>query len=293
MHKRNILDEYNYCKAECGDPLSTEENRAILIQMLDALANACTQNGLEYTLSGGTLLGARRHKGFIPWDDDIDVNMPRPDINKLYEITGGKIGKYILAAPGDDRFTGSFFRVYDPDTIMENGLGIKNSKPIYNPVFIDIFPVEGLPDSVFLTKIYYAFASFLRKTMRVAQRDHVAAKTKKQLILNYIGFLPARIFGYDRLVRWFQRFIQLKDFNKSNYVGVMSASKYTIQERISRIGYTTTIDVEFEGKLYKGPSNYDQYLTQLYGDYMKMPPIEKQQTHHTFNVFRKKSSVAR
>ena len=274
---------------DCGEPISMEENRKILLNMLDFLADYCDQHGIRYTLSGGTLLGAIRHHGFIPWDDDIDVNMPRPDIEKLYRISSAKLGKYTLVKPGDDKFTGSFFRLYDPETVMENSLGMKNNHPIYNPVFIDIFPVEGLPDSEHARKNYYNKASFLRKMMRVAQRDNVAAKTKKQLILNYIGYYPARLFGYKRLVRWFQNYIQKYDFETSQYVGVMSASKYKTQEVIDRKGYIQLIDVEFEGKKYHGPSNYDRYLSQLYGkDYMQLPPIEQQKTHHTFKVYRRK-----
>ena len=277
-------------KEDCGQPISMEENREILISMLDALAEYCDTHGIRYTLSGGTLLGAVRHHGFIPWDDDIDINMPRPDIEKLYKISGGRIGAYSLVKPGDDRFTGSFYRLYDNDTVMENSLGMKNSHPVYNPVFIDIFPVEGLPESEGKRKLYYETASILRKMMRVAQRDNVAAKNTRQLILNIIGYYPVRIFGYDRLVRWFQKYIQKYDFEKSDLVGVMSSSKYKTEEVIDREGYVDLIDVEFEGKKYHGPSNYDRYLSQLYGDYMQMPPEEKRKTHHTFKVYRRKSS---
>lgn len=278
-------------KADCGEPISKEDNRRILVDMLDALADFCDSHGIYYTLSGGTLLGAIRHKGFIPWDDDIDVNMPRPDVERLYKESDGRIGKYYLIKPGDDKFTGSFYRIYDMDTVMENSLGMKNDHPTYNPVFIDIFPVEGLPDNELKRKIYYERASIIRKTMRVAQRDNVAAKTKKQLILNYIGYYPAHFIGYKRLVDKFQSFIQRYDFDNANFVGVMSAARFKTEEVIDRTGYITPIDVEFEGKIYHGPSNYDRYLSQLYDDYMELPPVEKRQTHHTFKVYWRKKDI--
>ncbi|MCP1109485.1 lipopolysaccharide cholinephosphotransferase [Lachnospiraceae bacterium PM6-15] len=288
MSSRKFKKELIFTKEDCGEPISLEEHRQIIMQMLESLVAFCVKHHIRYTLSGGTLLGAIRHKGFIPWDDDIDINMPRPDIEKLYKISKGKIDKYLLVAPGEDRFTGSFYRLYNLDTIMENELGMKNSKPTYNPVFVDIFPVEGLPKSNILTNIYYFTATILRKTMRVAQRSNVAAKNRKELLLNYLGYLPSRIIGYKRLVRWFQKYIQSIPFNNAEYVGVMSAAKHTTEEKIDKKGYLTPIEVEFEGKKYRGPANYDAYLSQLYGEYMKMPPIDKQKTHHTFKVFRRK-----
>ena len=89
-------------KEDCGKEMTREESRQIQIDMLDALAAFCDANGLRYFLSGGTLIGAIRHKGFIPWDDEIDVNMPRPDCERLYKLTGGRLNDYVIAGPDMD-----------------------------------------------------------------------------------------------------------------------------------------------------------------------------------------------
>ncbi len=88
-----------FSKDDCGGKIILEEGRQIQIEMLDALAGFCDQNSLHYFLSGGTLLGAVRHQGYIPWDDDMDVNMPRPDCEKLLQQSKGRIGRFVLAEP--------------------------------------------------------------------------------------------------------------------------------------------------------------------------------------------------
>ena len=88
-------------KSDCGREMTQEEIRGIQLNMLDQLAEFLRANGLRYYLSGGTLRGAVRHKGYIPWDDDIDINIPRPDCEKLFQLCGGKIGDYVLCRGGE------------------------------------------------------------------------------------------------------------------------------------------------------------------------------------------------
>ena len=86
----------SFSKKDCGELLTHRENQIQLLNMLDKFVGFCEENSIRYFISGGTLLGAIRHNGFIPWDDDVDVNVPRPDEEKLYEVSGGKIGQFIL-----------------------------------------------------------------------------------------------------------------------------------------------------------------------------------------------------
>ena len=103
-----------YDKSNCGEEVSLEEVKSKLVDMLLVLADYCEKNGIRYYLSGGTLLGAIRHKGFIPWDDDIDINMPRPDCEKLQKISGVVIGNYKLLLPsGNAVCVKHFLRLYD------------------------------------------------------------------------------------------------------------------------------------------------------------------------------------
>ena len=131
-----------YDKCNCGEEVSLEEVKSKLVDMLLVLADYCEKNGIRYYLSGGTLLGAIRHKGFIPWDDDIDINMPRPDCEKLQKISGGVIGNYKLVRPsGNAVCVKHFWRLYDESVLLEDSIQKNNKKNVYYPIFIDIFPI--------------------------------------------------------------------------------------------------------------------------------------------------------
>lgn len=278
-------------KEDCGQKMTVEENRKILLDMLDYFAEFCDSHNLRYYLSGGTLLGAIRHKGFIPWDDDIDVNMPRPDIEKLYDMTQGMLGKYMLAEPDQDMFSRccEFYRLYSPDAVIENySGGTTKIYPIYHPVFIDIFPIEGLPDSERKTRLHYTKIVALRKMFRSSSLTHLEGMNVAAHLFHVVSAIPAKLIGYKKWAIWIQKTATKYKFDEQKYVGVMTAPVHTTNEKVLKHEYVKSVDVMFEEKYYHAPSNYDTYLTQLYGDYMKMPPIEKQRSHHVFNVYWRK-----
>lgn len=286
-----MSEEIIFSKATCGEEMSVEECRKVQLDMLDALAAVCKEYGLRYYLSGGTLLGAIRHKGFIPWDDDIDINMPRPDCEKLMEITGGKIGNYVLRTADMEMFAPccESFRLYNYDVVIESAVGGTAVKhPNYYPVFIDIFPIEGLPTDEKETKKHYAKVMVLRKLMRVAQLKHMQGSNLKAHIFHIVAWIPTKIVGYRKFAEMIQEHVQKYKFDEQEYVGVMTAPAQTLSEKVLKADYIKPIEVSFEGRTYIGPSNYDTYLSQLYGDYMKLPPKEKQKSHHVFRFFWRK-----
>lgn len=162
-----------------------------LAEMLFAFDAFCTERGLRYFLSGGTLLGAVRHKGFIPWDDDIDVNMPREDCEKLMELTGGHIGNYVLVEPNAGTYRSAYhWKLNDPSIIIRN----KNGKCY--PIFMDIFPIEGLPNTEFGTKLHYAHIG-IWKQMFLTQRKPMGFPWSKPIhkMTLGVGKLVAKAMG--------------------------------------------------------------------------------------------------
>ena len=281
-------------KADCGRQLSPEENKKELLKMLDQVTSFCDSHQIRYYLSGGTLLGAIRHKGFIPWDDDVDVNMPRPDVERLYVISGGKIGNLVLLKPNTGRYStnAQFYKLFNPRFILEDTRGdAMKSTPVYYPMNIDIFPVDGFPEDARETEWFCRRLIYLRKMVGISFYPKVIGKSFFTRLAHAAVFIPARMVGYDRWTQKFQRCARSYDFDRSDYVGVTTTVHYIRGEKVRKSDYCKRVDVDFEGRKCSAPSNYDTYLTQLYGNYMELPPVEKRVSGHVINVFRRKKNV--
>lgn len=280
-----MIDCYEY-HGPVGREVPFEDIRRIQLGILNALADFCEAHGLRYYLSGGTLLGAVRHKGYIPWDDDIDINMPRPDCDRLFELTGGRLGEHyeIAAFDGPISHPSPFLRAYDVRYLLRQE-DMHGNPRSYANVCIDIFPIEGLPASKRKSDIYYSVAKCLINLRLVAYNKRPAAYFGWRKYLRKAATVPARLVGWKNWARLVCRHARKYDYDKSDYVGVATCHIHTFTERLPREAYGEAVYLPFEGRQYRAPQDWNMYLTQIYGDYMKLPPEEKRVRRHHYRVF--------
>lgn len=273
----------------CGDTVTIKEARGVMLDMLNSLADLCERNGLRYYLDGGTLIGAVRHKGFIPWDEDIDVMMPQPDCIRLKEITKGQIGRFRLADPGDMDFDFTeCWRIYDDSYICHEDL-----IGTYKPLFMDIEPMVGFPKGELATRWVFYRLILLRVLRNSAEGSiwhgaHFATK-----VLHFVLRPIARLIGAKRLYMEMQRIKDRRDFDESEYVGNMGSSKHTWHGKVRREEYTRPNQCEFEGRMYSVPGNIVTYLEPLYGKNCttELPPENSRHSPHDYQIYRYKENA--
>lgn len=279
------MRDYDY--NDLKDLASDSDHKAAMLAVLLEFDKFCEEHGLTYYLSGGTLLGAARHKGFIPWDDDVDVNMPRADCEKLMELSGGRIGDFELVPPNSSpRYFAYHWKLYSDAILVakrtKGGIGGK----VY-PIFLDIFPIDGLPDTE--EKNIEHYAEIKRRKDRVRHARNVRryrGLNPYRIVRNRLATRIYRRMGVGPL---FDKVIELATsitFERSDYVGVMMTNVHTTEERVVKSEYTPVIKMEFEGHQLPCPAGYDTYLRQLYGaDYMEWLPVHKRVPRHDFVTF--------
>ncbi len=259
----------------------TEEEKEKLkkteLEILDAFDKVCRENNLTYFLFGGTLLGAVRHGGFIPWDDDIDVVMPREDLNRLSKIANEVFGdKYYLQMSEDDAaYPMMQAKLRKNGTVFEESVGcdVKSHKGI----FIDIFPLDKL-DAVNMEKAEKRCKKAKLLTSIITYKSGYKSGMKKKTKLF------AHIYALQGIKRIKEKRLKLmtKDNGSKNVNTVcVIASNYNWKKQlVDENVYFPPSKVVFEGKEYMAPNNIEAYLTSVYGDYMKLPPVEKRVTRH-------------
>lgn len=273
-----------------GRIIDLDELKSIELSVLKQIHELCEKEKIRYSMCGGTLLGAVRHKGFIPWDDDIDIVMPRPDYEKFVQYCQTHETPFSLLCNETNRKYGYLFaKAMAKDTVMIEKYA--NPRNIPMGVYVDIFPVDGLGQTK-EEAIKRFNAKRLSRELLVAcnWKKFFRSKTRAWYYepIRFAMFLFSRFVSKNMLINRIEKYYSKWNFDESKYVacvcGVYRSKEITVRE-----SYTQIIDMEFEGEMFHGLKNYDECLSRFYGNYMQLPPEEKRVTHHTFEAYKKDS----
>lgn len=256
--------------------ISILEMRSIQLAMLKSIHQFCVANSIRYSLSGGSLIGAVRHQGFIPWDDDIDLMMPRPDYERFVAIYNEEHYK-VQSYKNDDTYWYPFCKVYDDRTVLIES-------HIRSGIYIDIFPIDGMADEEITKKMIDRRVTLVFKNIYYTSKVYQFQKGNPLFLrLKYIlkkMLVPNRAKSIAEL----EVMCMEHPFETSEYAGVLVGG-YGIKERMPKTVFTKYVEMPFESLSCCCISDYDTYLSHLYGDYMTLPPVEKRVTHHRYNAY--------
>lgn len=271
--------------------MTLDEIKSCAIGVLDFIDKVCKDNNLKYYLSGGTLLGALRHKGFIPWDDDIDIMMPRHDYELLFNVWPKDAPYQVLSYRNSKHFPYAFGKAVDTRTIKIEPV---RSLCQHLGVDVDIFPIDNIPNDSRESELL--FREIEKWQLRLDRHMAMYGKARnipRTIAYNTLLFLRRffELFGIntvDKIVRKFSGCAQKYNEVSTSFCGVTTISHYGIKEKNPKESYKEVAFVQFEGKDYPAPNGYERYLTQLYGkDYMQLPPMNMRQSHHSYKAYLK------
>lgn len=266
--------------------ISLDTSQKLVFDILKFYKNICDKNGLKYYIAYGTLIGAVRHKGFIPWDDDIDVFMPRKDYIKLVEIMKNLKGRYQLVSfEVNKKFTAPLPKIIDTDTILIQQYDLYERVKL--GLYIDIFIIDNAGDSYeeasnFYRESYSVYTKWFKSDLKLFLND----KSKIHSILGFIKRLPYKIKGISHYLTKFNEVSEINNLKKTDYVAITNSGSSKVDKNIflaSDFGEGMTL--EFEDFLFRAPKNYEKLLSVEYGNYMELPPKNKQVSHHSYKLY--------
>lgn len=248
------------------------EIHGYLLEILKDIDRFCYFNGIRYSMAYGTLLGAVRHKGFIPWDDDIDLLMPREDFERFvntYNDAGGRYRCAFHVNNADERFEHIFAKVHDSRTL------IAGQERCRFGLFVDIFPVDGKPDDPKLqTRMERKLTHYAHRLNMLQTRFHPF-----NLHQPFFASLAAHILGSRHYINAAEMRMLSYGFSECAKAGAVSMTRNGTREIFDRSLFENYTTLEFEGCHFKAFADWETFLVQQYGNYMELPPVKERRNH--------------
>lgn len=271
-----------------------------MLEITDDIVTVCEKHNIKYILSYGSALGAIRHKGYIPWDDDIDISMPREDYNKFIEVAEKEIGDryFIRCVTKGDSISVPTCHVKKKHTRYVNFsdlISLADEPEETKCIYVDIFPLENSSDIKWIRTLdavislsFQFIWACIRTNMSLKQMKAkgIILTSEERSALRLKAFL-GKFFSFIPLYKWLQFYDKFAQKNKNNnskyvtsYTGYKSISKSTyLRDKVCE-----TVDAEFEGRMWRVPKDYDYYLTKIYKDYMVVPKSNNRKVHPIFEL---------
>lgn len=237
----------------------------------------CDKHNINYFLIAGTMLGAVRHGGFIPWDDDMDVGMLREDYIKFLSVCEQELEDdfFLQTYETDPNYAFCYAKIRIKGTSFTEDYAVNSKQK--DGIFLDIFPFDDMPKSKLALKLHYGLLKCV-KWAAIGKNDFDFVDVKKNRFSKVMKvlFFP---FSKRKLLKMEDKICRMFENGKADKAMSMLGG-YRLKHYTAKSNLENTVTVEFEGHEFKAPSNYKDYLTQLYGDYMQLPPIEKRGDQH-------------
>lgn len=257
-----------------------------LVEILDYVVDICEKNGFQYCLLYGTALGAHRHRGFIPWDDDLDIGMPRKDYEKFIDYMKKNPSKLFSLQDESNEINWflTFCKVRKNNTVfietMSDGLYSNNG------LYIDVFPLDYIDKNSGVFSWKRKYINYFKHVLKIQACPKLFLEKEGRIkyIIDRILSFPAYLFSNKKLINYVNH-LMISKMDESEMSFVVQYDESSQAAVMEKEIYLPFKKCEFEGKYYNVPNNIQEYLKRQYGDnYMQLPPVEQRMTHKPIKI---------